>query len=727
MIQSRSRINLHEILRAKRYDNAIVCTYVYEPAFFEEYCLEKFKCFLDNGNLTVITDHHMYEQTILRPASDRPRQANIRYLLHPVSVPGVFHAKLFLFASKERGRLVIGSANLTRPGITSNAEMVAHYDFELNKDEIFLPIFQEAFGFVVELNNRYPNSALTANLQALQRDAPWLSHHADTGALTGIRFIHNLDTPIWDQLVSYTTAPVNAVFVLSRYFDSEPGLITQLDTELSPRRIVIFTQNGITTLSPAWLRHPLAREGTVRIMMCTYGDEDHRSPLHAKAIALQTDKECVLAFGSANFTTPALFRTAEQGNIEVLIVIRAAAKHLNIETLFDPDGSSSELTDESHLQSATQQDPYQVTETYSFRLLEATLIEQTMILVIDGLDDDHHEGLCARLGFDDDSGRSLVVAKENDQYVALCSGDIVKRLGESSTVVQIEASRDDGAVVRSNPVLVTNLIDIQSGQSLRRERQIRGAEQSTEQFLVVLQELISLGDEHDLLVFLNYCDIPIAEAIRPPSVRAARPVWDGGKGMRHLGHKNLIVFVDVHDAALHFVDHHIRKLKHHVNYGSINGVSNFMHILLAIGSVIRSQLDRLLEGLEAARQPISVHDWFTYRQFIDLYCQRFESALQCLRHDYLPRVAKDYGANEVAKRLDSELAHLDELGAQVLGFHSRLESLRGSTMRVGTPSGALVTPQYFECILNEMRWPVFAESVESMLATVDNMMIVTED
>lgn len=719
--KKKDRINLYEILRRRHYDHGVICTYSYDSAFFEDYCLERFNCLADNGNLTVITDDGIYEQAILSSAADKPKQANIRYLLHPVSVPGAFHAKVFLFASKDRGRLIIGSANFTRPGITSNAEMVACYDYEVNKDEFFKPILRSSYAFLTELNERYPSSALGSNLQALSRDVTWLSGEGETPALTNLQFIHNLDVPLWDQVTSGIIAPVDTIFVLSRYFDSNPEVLNKLQAELSPKRIKIFTQNGITTLNRDWLRHPLTRDGTVQILLCTYCDEEHVLPLHAKAVALQVGNECILAFGSANFTTPAMFSSADKSNVETLIVIRGSAEQFDFGTLFDPDRSAVHLTDENLLQSAAGQDEYSATEAYGIRLLEASLTEQRIILTMDKLKNEVYMSLSAVLIFDDDSRRSLAVSKADGNYSALCSGEIIQRLGKSSTVVQVEASWNDGRVVRSNPVLITNLIDIHSGQNLRRERHIREAEQSTAQFFAVLKELINLGEEHDLIVFLSYCDIPVTEATRPVFVRGARPLWDGGMGMRHLGERNLTLFTNLHDAAIHFVDHHLSKLQYHVNYGSIHGIPNFMHILLATGSILRSQFERLVQGFEATHQPLSPHDWFAYRRCIDVYFQKFMDTMNCLCNDYFPRISKDYGLDEVAKRLGDDFSSLNDICQDILDFRTRIESLRVSKLQIMTPSGETVIPRYFECVLNESRWPTIAHKIKAMLGGVSKL------
>ena len=88
------RFNLHEILEKGSYDHGVTCTFTFDPNFFEEYCLTKFASLRNNGNLTILVDRGIYEKLILGPEAEKPKQANLRYLLHPISASGVFHPKI---------------------------------------------------------------------------------------------------------------------------------------------------------------------------------------------------------------------------------------------------------------------------------------------------------------------------------------------------------------------------------------------------------------------------------------------------------------------------------------------------------------------------------------------------------------------------------------------------------------------------------------------------------
>lgn len=51
-----SRIDLHEELSQRTYHNAVLCTYTFDPRFFEDYCLERFSALSMNNNISVCID-----------------------------------------------------------------------------------------------------------------------------------------------------------------------------------------------------------------------------------------------------------------------------------------------------------------------------------------------------------------------------------------------------------------------------------------------------------------------------------------------------------------------------------------------------------------------------------------------------------------------------------------------------------------------------------------------
>src|SRR5262249_49982444 len=153
----------------------VLTTFAFSPSFFEDIALEKFRALNENGNITVLIDAASLDSLITAGLSNPdgfPKRANLRYLLHPIATSGNFHSKIFLFSTKDRGLLVIGSANLTRQGLSSNAELISVFQFEQEKDEAALPLFQETFEYLCRLQILNPSDTLESNLSAIRREVP---------------------------------------------------------------------------------------------------------------------------------------------------------------------------------------------------------------------------------------------------------------------------------------------------------------------------------------------------------------------------------------------------------------------------------------------------------------------------------------------------------------------------------------------------------------------------
>lgn len=721
--KSTSRFNLHEALNDRSYDHAVICTFTFDAPFFEDYCLDRFNSLSHNGNITVILDRGVYEKTILGAETHKPKTANIRYLLHPVSAPGVFHPKLVLLASKNKGRLIIGSANFTRPGITSNAELVGCYDYEAEKDESLKPLFQSAFAYLSEIGARWHGEMLISNLQDMAREAPWLDPHdgQNTGTLEGVALLDNLETPLWEQIVARISAPVETIYLLSRYFDSTPRILDELQENLRPSKIKIFTQNGITNLTSVWLKHPSVKDGSTEIYLCRYADEEHAQPLHAKAIIIEAGKERFFAFGSANFTTAALLKTARTGNVETLLLLSGAhASGVKAEQLLDPDRTAVRLRDEAALQSSPGEDETVGRARHDIRLFEATLNGDRLNVRADVPTIFETTDLQAILSSQNGLEERLAITHQHEQkYGTGVSPEVKRRLGESSTTLRIEAYEGDDKVGDSNAVLVANLLSTENDRPVRRERHIKEAQQSSAQFFAVLSDLLQGDDEQALLTFLSYCNIPVGGISRAPVIRHMKPTWDGGAGMRSLGERNLKVYLDLHQATLDFFDRHFRRLQRHVASRSPEGIANFMHIFLAMGGVLRAQMERITQGLESKNSPLTTKEWFDCRNGINVYFGRFKLMMDCLWKDYLSPMLRQNELMEIKEQFSPDLQPLNDLFTDMHGFRERIEHLRTTKLAHRNLQGEMKAPNYFDCVLGADRWTKYAQDLKTSLAHVE--------
>jgi HKD family nuclease len=719
MSRSDAKLDLHEALGRGSFDNALLCTFTFEPSFFEQHCLEKFKSLINNGNVTVMVDQRVYESLLLEE-SERPKKANIRYLLQPVSAGRAFHSKIFLLASRNKGRLIIGSANLTRVGITSNAEMVASFEYEEGKDEAFKPLFVAVSNYFTEIARRSSTTALDGNLTELAQSVPWLIAQEPPTTPAPV-FLHNLDEPIWNQLSREVAVPVDTVFILSRYFDAYPSLLDELDRMLSPKKIKIFSQNGITNMTPAWLSHPLVKSRRAEIFVCRFSDADHAQPLHAKAMAFQTGNKFSLVFGSANFTSAALLRTIRDGNAETVLMIKdISLKAVKPARLFDPDGTAVLLEKPEMLQTAPREDPCVMTD-HILRLHEASLNNDRVFLDADVPEKINRDGLFVNLRFQNFADRSLKL--ESDEiggYSARVSDVEKQRMDTDSTMIQLVAKEETEAVATSNWLLITNLKDIKTDRPLRKERHLKEAEQSAVQFFAVLRELLESDDQEALRTFLEFCNIPLIGITRPVLFRRKQPLWDGGAGMRQFGAKNLDIYKELHDLALGFFDRHFRKLRRHVEARTLEGVANFLHIFLAMAGILRAQMERSVIGLESTGSAATSAQWAECRKHWDTYFDRFGQLMKCLGTEYVFPMIGKYGISKIKQEFGPDLEPIHDVCSNMLGYRDRIEKFRTTKLKRVDSARRITVPGYFYSVLSTSQWPRYSQDVGGVLERLES-------
>lgn len=142
-------VNLVETVFSKNYhfESGILCTYGFNLNFFENY-LMKLDTLYTCDNICIFTDSCTYDGFIT--GSYSPRWLNKKYLVNRLKTGGVFHPKLYLFASEKKAVVSIGSANLTRDGIASNLELLSVFEIS-EKVPAYAPLLRDCIEYVRRL------------------------------------------------------------------------------------------------------------------------------------------------------------------------------------------------------------------------------------------------------------------------------------------------------------------------------------------------------------------------------------------------------------------------------------------------------------------------------------------------------------------------------------------------------------------------------------------------
>ena len=109
-----------KITEQKNNDLIIFTTYTFDPIFFDAYILKKLKENNPKAAIIVLMDSKLKSK--LEEKKDFTAQSGSTYALIGIS-GNLFHPKIFMFGSKSKKQIFLGSHNLTNSGLAVNLEL----------------------------------------------------------------------------------------------------------------------------------------------------------------------------------------------------------------------------------------------------------------------------------------------------------------------------------------------------------------------------------------------------------------------------------------------------------------------------------------------------------------------------------------------------------------------------------------------------------------------------
>lgn len=313
----------YEVFNENGFHSAFMTTFAFSAQAFEGIPLPKLR---RSGcrNIAVLADKAMLNLNLAEYGA--PSYAGALYHVAKVSVGGAFHPKITLLIGAKKGRLLIGSANLTALGLAGNKELVSDIRYsELETGSA--PIFSEAINYLrryVPAGDSWFSSALGRAL----RHAPWLRDLVDADIASSspdLRFLADKpDQPILDQIESAVVGDkIEKLIVMSPYWDDKLQGLSQLRAVLGkpPTDILIDTRAA---------QFPIAAlNGEKAVKLFDLADESSARFIHAKLFIAIGEKWDHVIVGSMNCSLPALLGPIlPLGNAEVGIykrVVRGTA------------------------------------------------------------------------------------------------------------------------------------------------------------------------------------------------------------------------------------------------------------------------------------------------------------------------------------------------------------------------------------------------------------------
>lgn len=302
------------------FHSAFMTTYAFGALAFEDIPFPKLRgagC----RNITVLADRGMLNQAFSE--FDPPRFAGSSYHLVKVNAPAAFHPKITMLIGEKKGRLIVGSANLTALGLGGNKEQVASISYSEETPE-HARFFSHALGYF----QRYvPNDDqwFPVSLQRALRSTPWLNHYAFDDAFDGngeadINFL--FDRPeinFLEQVVaSIGNDVIERLVIVSPYWDKSLEGLARLRNALGSPAIDILIESDASGF-PA---NALSGHSGISLFDVTSRAESRF--LHAKLIIALGQRWDHVISGSMNCTFPALLGSTTSGNAEAGIYKRVA-------------------------------------------------------------------------------------------------------------------------------------------------------------------------------------------------------------------------------------------------------------------------------------------------------------------------------------------------------------------------------------------------------------------
>jgi hypothetical protein len=302
------------------FHSAFMTTYSFGSLAFEDIPFPKLRgagC----RNITVLADRAMVNQAFSEFGP--PRFAGTSYHLVKADAPGAFHPKITMLIGEAKGRLIVGSANLTALGLGGNKEQIASISYSPDAAEN-AKFFISALGYL----RRYvpqDDQWFPISVQRAMRSAPWLrdddfDHAFDVNGTADLNLLFDRpDINFLDQIVaSIGDDPIERLVVVSPYWDVRLEGLARLRAALENPITDILIESDANGFPSS------ALSGVSDISLFDVSSHADSRFLHAKLIIAHGQRWDHVIAGSMNCTFPALMGPTTHGNAEAGIYKRVA-------------------------------------------------------------------------------------------------------------------------------------------------------------------------------------------------------------------------------------------------------------------------------------------------------------------------------------------------------------------------------------------------------------------
>lgn len=307
----------YDVFGVGGFHSAFMTTYAFGTLAFEDIPFPRLRgagC----RNIVVFADRTMVNNAFAEFGP--PTFAGTSYHLIKSKAPRAFHPKITMLIGEKKGRLLIGSANLTALGLGGNKEQVASISYSDEAPET-AALFASVLGYL----RRYvpeDDQWFRVSLERALGSAIWLQGYGSEPAFnaSGTAELNVLfdrqDLSVLEQIrLSVGDDPISELLVVSPYWDTQLEGLARLQAVLkSPKtHLLIDRENGFPSA---------ALSKIADVSLFDISENAANRFLHAKLIIARGKAFDHVISGSINCTYPALMGPVAGGNAEAAIYKR---------------------------------------------------------------------------------------------------------------------------------------------------------------------------------------------------------------------------------------------------------------------------------------------------------------------------------------------------------------------------------------------------------------------
>ena len=295
-----------DYLGSKDYDTILMTTFNFDIQFFERFILNKL---YDNDirKVSLFVDAKELSKSLM---DINGSSIGRKYYVTPIKMNSSFHPKVFLLLGKEKARLIVGSANITRSGFMLNNEIFNTIDYDKNNLQN-LSLINSAMNFFKELSD------INDTEKDLFEELDYLGYLGIKSENKISYFLNNMEKSLLKKIEEYIIEDTLSIDIAVPYYDNELLALKEITEKYPKAKINLYIQNRTSTFNVQHNKENLIVPESNISPFSKCISNDSNNFYHGKVIRFNTNKSSYILYGSANCTLSALSKSfKEQGNIE---------------------------------------------------------------------------------------------------------------------------------------------------------------------------------------------------------------------------------------------------------------------------------------------------------------------------------------------------------------------------------------------------------------------------